>query len=371
MSPAGTIATTPAPAAAAGTARLVSLDAFRGLTVVAMVLVNNPGSWNHVYAPLRHASWHGWTPTDLIFPFFLFIVGVALTLSRRTRWPAVLRRALLLVGLGLFMAGFPTFPLQTLRWPGVLQRIGACYLAAWVLQRRLRTPALALVTAGLLGGYWALLALVPVPDGAPPNLEPGTNLAAWVDRATMAGHLWSRTKTWDPEGLLSTLPALASTLLGVLAGRHLARAAPGSRTARRLAWSGCALALTGLAWGRVFPINKSLWTSSYVLWSGGLALAAFAGCYWLADVRGRRAWARPFVTFGVNAILVFVASGLLAKLLARTHVGASSLQAALHAALFASWLPPAPASLAFALANVAGWYVVLRALERRSIYLTV
>jgi predicted acyltransferase len=302
---------------------------------------------------------------------FLFIVGVSITLSRRTRWPAVLRRALVLVALGLFMAAFPAFRLETLRWPGVLQRIGVCYLAAWALQRRLRAPVLTLTGAVLLVGYWALLTRLPLPDGSPANLDPGMNLAAYFDRLWMSGHLWRQTKTWDPEGLLSTLPAVATTLISVLAGRCLAGATSPLRAVRRLGVAGVALTLAGLAWARSFPINKNLWTSSYVLLSGGLALVAFAACYWLIDVRGRRAWARPCVTFGVNAVFVFAASGLVAKLLGRIHVGAGSLQAALHTRLFASWLPPEPASLAYALANVLAWYAVLRAPERRGIYVKV
>lgn len=352
-------------------ARLLSLDALRGATIAAMILVNNPGAWDHVYAPLEHAPWHGFTPTDLIFPFFLFIVGVSITLSRRTRFGAVLRRALVLIALGLFMAAFPAFHLETLRWPGVLQRIGLCYFAAWALQRRLRTPALAWAGGVLLVGYWALLTRVPLPDGSGANLDPGTNLTAYVDRQLMSGHLWRQTRTWDPEGLLSTLPAVATTLIGVLAGRWLAGAASPLRAVRGLGLGGLAFTLAGLAWSLGFPINKNLWTSSYVLFTGGLAWLAFALSYWLADVRGWRAWTRPWVTFGVNAIFVFVASGLAAKLLARVHVGPRSLQAALHARLFASWLPPEPASLAYALANVLFWYALLRAMQARGIYVKI
>ena len=355
--------------------RLVSLDAFRGATVAGMILVNNPGSWNHVYQPLEHAAWHGWTPTDLIFPFFLFIVGVSLTLSRRVAPREAAVRALKILGLGLLLAAWPTFALGTLRWPGVLQRIAVCYLAAFLIARRLGDRALAGIVTGLLVGYWALMTLVPVPDGHAPNLEAGTNLAAWVDRALMDGHLWRQTKTWDPEGPLSTLPAIATTLIGVLAGRWLRRPREQRATLRQGLLAGLALTALGLLWDLVFPINKSLWTSSYVLFTGGLALAALTLCHELADVRGPAAWAGPCVTYGRNAIFVFVASGLLAKTLARVQVtietGTVPLQRLLHEALLASWLPPRPASLAWALLNVLGFYVVLRVLEKRGIFFKV
>jgi predicted acyltransferase len=351
--------------------RLLSLDAFRGATIAAMIVVNNPGAGRQAYAPLRHAAWHGCTPTDLIFPFFLFIVGVSLTLSRRTTWAEALRRAAALVALGLAMAAFPAFQLATLRWPGVLQRIGVCYLAAFALQRWLRPRALAAIGALVLVLYWALLTLVPLPDGTPPNLDPGTNLAAWVDRALMGGHLWRQAKTWDPEGVLSTLPAIVTTLIGVLAGQRL-RAADPARVGREWTAAGLALTLAGLAWARVFPFNKALWTSSYVLFSGGLALLALAASYTLIDRLGWRAWSRPCVTFGRNAVFAFVASGMAAKLLARARLAdGSALQPWLHARLFESWLAPQPASLAWALAHLAFWYVVLRVMERRGIFVKV
>ena len=196
--------------------RLLSLDVFRGATIAAMILVNNPGDWGHVYWPLLHVPWHGWTPTDLIFPFFLFMVGMSLTFSRRLDARPALARALKLIGLGLLMALYPYFPVLTVRWPGVLQRIGVCYLAAWAAKRWLRPRGQAVLAACLLVGYWALMTKVAGPEGHPPNLEPQTNLSAQVDRIVLVPHVWSVTKTWDPEGVLSTLPAIATTLLGLL-----------------------------------------------------------------------------------------------------------------------------------------------------------
>ena len=356
--------------------RLVSLDAFRGLTIAAMILVNNPGDWNYVYWPLGHAPWHGWTPTDLIFPFFLFMVGMALPFSSRVRAREAVRRALVIGGLGIFMAAYPYFDLATVRIPGVLMRIALCYLAAWGIRRLGGSAVHAILASALLVGYWFLMTRVTVPDGTPPNLEPETNLGAWLDRKLLAGHLWKVSRTWDPEGLLSTLPAIATTLLGLLAGDWLRSDRDVNRRTAGLLVAGLVLVVLGLAWGASFPINKSLWTSSYVLLTAGLAAYLFGLVYWIADVRGHRAWCRPFVIYGRNAILVFVASGLLARTLAAIKVNgpegvAISLQAWLHRTLLASWLPPFPASLAYAAANVLLWYAVLRELDRREIYLKV
>ena len=200
----------------AAASRLLSLDAFRGLTIAAMILVNNPGDWGHVYWPLLHVPWHGWTPTDLIFPFFLFMVGMSLTFSRRTDARPAVARALKLVGLGLLLNLYPYFPVAELRWPGVLQRIGLCYLAAWAAKRWLAPRGQAVLTAALVVGYWAIMTRVAGPGGLPPSLEPQTNLSARLDQVLLVPHVWSVTKTWDPEGVLSTLPAIATTVLGVI-----------------------------------------------------------------------------------------------------------------------------------------------------------
>ena len=235
--------------------RLESLDVFRGATIAAMILVNNPGDWSTVYWPLLHVPWHGWTPTDLVFPFFLFIVGVALTLSKRASFKAALLRALKLVGLGLFLALYPSFQIASLRWPGVLQRIGLCYLAAWAARRWLGPRGQAALAAILLVGYWALMTKVTGPEGFPPNLEMHTNLAAQVDRLFLTGHMWAATKTWDPEGLLSTLPSIATPLLGLLCGAWLRGREQRSpfRTTLGLVLSGLGLVLVGVLWGEAAP----------------------------------------------------------------------------------------------------------------------
>jgi predicted acyltransferase len=377
------LAATAAPHPFPSRERLVSLDVFRGLTMAAMVVVNNPGDWRHVYAPLLHAPWHGWTPTDLIFPFFLFIVGAAVTLSGRSRgpWGPILLRAGLLLALGLGLAGFPWFDLARWRIPGVLQRIGVCYLGA-VAVHRWTSPSrgaagqigrLAAVVGALTLGYWGVMTRVPVPGGAPGDLSPDGNLAAFLDRALMGGHLWQR--TWDPEGLLSTVPAVATTLLGVMAGRWL-EAVPGTRGSRGLALAGAAGVATGLLWDQAFPINKNLWTSSYVLFTGGAAALTLAALHEAIDVRRWRAGTRPFVVLGANAITLFVLSGLLVKALLVVRVTGTAgrqvaLSRAIHDTLYAPFLSPEAASLGYALTHLVLLFALLAWMYRRRLFLRV
>jgi hypothetical protein len=214
------------------------------------------------------------------------------------------------------MAFYPRFNLETVRIPGVLPRIALCYFAAFLIKKYFSRRAVAGIAAACCLGYWFLMTLVPVPGGLPPNLEPATNLGAWLDRLVFGNHLWVSSKTWDPEGLLSSLPALGTTLFGYLAGSLFRAGLAASEIIRRLLISGVVMTAAGLAWDTVFPINKSLWTSSYVLFTAGLASLFLAGFYWVADVKGYRSGLRPFVIYGVNAIVVFVASGLLAKTMA-------------------------------------------------------
>jgi len=336
-----------------------------------MILVNNPGSWSAVYWPLLHAPWHGWTPTDLIFPFFLFIVGVSIQFSRRTSFGAAFRRTAILFALGLLMAAFPSFDLARLRVPGVLQRIALCYLAAWLVRRACGAAGQAAACAAAVVGYWWLMTSVPVPGGLAPNLDPGTNLAAWSDRLLLDGHLWRQTKSWDPEGVLSTLPAIATTLLGVLAGGWLRSARRPREKAAGLLAAGLLLEALGLLWHESFPINKNLWTSSYVLFTGGLASAFLGLVYLVADVHQVRGWTRPWAVFGRNAIFVFVASGLVAKLLLVARPGGMTLQSRIHEIAFAAWLPALPASLAHAAATVMAWYFALLWLDRRGLHFKV
>ena len=364
-------------------ARLASLDAFRGLTIAGMILVNNPGSWSYVYPPLAHAAWHGWTPTDLIFPYFLFILGVAIPFSfaRRLAEGAargdllrhVARRSAILVALGLAMRAVPDFDFAEMRWPGVLQRIGLVYLCtagAYVLLGRRARWALA---AALLLGYWALLTLVPVPGSGAGDLSPEGNLAAWVDRLLMQGHLYQG--TWDPEGLLSTLPAVGTALLGVFTGEWLRSDRERTALANGMLAAGAALTPLGLAWGGLLPINKNLWTSSYVVFTAGTALLLFGAMYRLIDVDGRRgAWERWMVLYGMNAIAVFVASGMVTTAMARLRVGGeegTSLYTWVYEHAFRSWAGPWNGSVAFALAYVVLWLGVAWLLDRKGIHIRI
>ncbi|HET8646363.1 MAG TPA: DUF5009 domain-containing protein, partial [Vicinamibacteria bacterium] len=314
---------------------------------------------------------------DLVFPFFLFMVGMALPFSRRTTAGQALRRAAALFGLGVFMAAYPRFDLATVRIPGVLPRIALCYLAAWAIRRAMRVRGQALIAASLCVVYWILLTRVPVPGLGAPDLDvPDANVGAWLDRLILHGHLWRQSRTWDPEGLLGTLPAIATTLLGALAGAWMRSDRSDDRKTAGLLVAGLALTLAGLAWHPWFPINKSLWTSSYVLFTAGMAAYLFGLVFWVVDARGHGAWTRPLVAYGRNAILVFVASGLLLKTLLLIKVPGPegsrlTLQGYVYQALFGSWLPPYPASLAFAIANVVGWGAILWWLDRRRVYFTV
>ena len=344
-------------------ARLVSLDAFRGATIAAMILVNNPGSWSHVYPPLLHAEWHGWTPTDLIFPYFLFILGVALPISydkraargasRRDLAAHALRRSAIIFALGAFLAAFPDFDdWANFRIMGVLQRIGVVYLAASMLYLFGSLRILAAATGALLLGYWALMSWVPVPGYGPGDLSPDGNFAAWVDRAVLGqAHLW-RGRAWDPEGLMSTLPAIATALLGIFTGRWMLAPRPVGTRLKGLVAASLAAVAIGWLWGWVFPINKNLWTSSYVLFTGGLAGLTLAACHWAIDVKGWRRWCRPFVWYGMNAIAVFVGSGIVTILLFRAQVPVgpgetTSAYAWIYETAFASWAGAVNGSLLF------------------------
>lgn len=351
-----------------------------------MVLVNNPGTWGAVYGPLRHADWHGWTPTDLIFPFFLFIVGVAIPLALgrhlgegQTKGRLVLRilrRSTVIFALGLILHAVSNFDAATIRIPGVLQRIAVCYLVAalFFVFTGWRVEAGAAVIALL--SYWALLTLVPVPGFGPGNLGKEGNLAAWLDRTLLGAHIWRTGRVYDPEGILSTVPAIATTLFGVLTGRFIKAGRSATVTAGGFLIAGVAGITAGLVWAWFFPINKSLWTSSYAVFTAGVALVILAACYWLIEIKGSTWWTSPFVILGVNALAVFFLSTLLAIVLARVHVTSAAghpraLQAMLFEALFAPRLRPAAASLAWALATVLLWLLAMWPLYRKGIRIPV
>ena len=352
--------------------RMTSVDVFRGLTMAAMVIVNTPGDWGNIYWPLEHAEWNGWTPTDLVFPFFLFIVGVSITLSSKSASAgSILRRAAVIAVLALVLAGLPHFDLQTWRIPGVLQRIAVCYLVAAFLykvtsgQQRLQRGAIMAGTAVALSvAYWYIMTRVPNPAGVTGDLSPDGNWGAHIDRAVFGSHLWASSKTWDPEGLLSTIPSIGTALLGVTCGLWLGSTAPPGRKAALLAAAGVAGIAIGCAWHPFFPINKKLWTSSFVFFTGGAAALSLAACYWAIDVKGWRGWTKPFVILGVNAIALYVAAALLEHLMELTHFGPWIYQ---HA--FQPFAPPRIASLAYAVANLLVLFALLARMYRRRWFL--
>lgn len=363
------------------TSRLVSLDVFRGITIAGMVLVNNPGTWEHVYGPLQHAAWHGWTPTDLVFPFFLFIVGVAIALafgkrlesggSKSDLYPKIVKRTLIIFAIGLFLNGFPYFGLAEYRIPGVLQRIAVCYFFASIIFLNTKIRTQVAITFALLVGYWLLLMFVPVPGYAAGDLTKEGSLPSYVDRVVLGKHVWAQARVYDPEGLLSTIPAIATTFLGVFTGLWLRTEKTRLEKAAGMFVAGAVCVFLGWSWNSFFPINKALWTSSYVLFTGGLALQFLAFCYWLIDIKGYRRWAKPFEVFGLNAIALYVGAGLMASLLGEIRVGDLRLNGWIYQRLFASWATPIDASLAFAIAFVLVWLGLMWVLYRRKIFLKI
>jgi predicted acyltransferase len=365
--------------------RFVSLDVFRGLTIAAMILVSTPGTWDAVYWPLDHALWNGWTLADLVFPFLLFAMGAAVpvALARRRRtpkhlWRHVIRRALVLFGLGLALNALDPsarFSLSTFRIPGVLQRIAIVYLAvAWLTEKTsLRTQAIVAVAA--LAGYWAAMTMIPVPFWGPGILTPDGNLAAFVDRAVLGRHLVHI--TWDSEGLLSTIPAIVTALAGVLAGHWLLRSPRPRHESLLLFLIGIGVAAIGLLWDRVFPINKNLWTSSFVLLSGGLAVATLALCHWLLDVQRWRGWSTPFAALGRNALAIYVLSVGLDNLMTRWNLltRGASIKWEVYWYGFGAWLaaccPTETASLAYALAYTALWAALATVAYRRHVFVGI
>jgi predicted acyltransferase len=370
--------------------RLMALDVFRGATIAAMILVNNPGDGPAAYPPLQHSAWNGWTPTDLVFPFFLFIVGVAMVFSfrarrergasRRTLMAHVVWRSLILFGLGMFLNGFPNhYQLASWRVYGVLQRIAVCYLITSALALWTKRRGQAFAVLACLAGYWIVMRYVSVPGfGVPgrdiPLLDPDRNLAAWLDRKLLLGHLWEGTR--DPEGVLSTLPAVATCLLGLLTGEWLASDRSRSTKAAGMAGAGLLCVAAGELMNIWFPINKKLWTSSYVVFTAGLALLSLALAYWVLDIRQWRSWSKPFVVFGKNAIAAYVLSEMLAAGLDTLAVhtgdgGVMTWHEVLHTSLFAPLGNPANASLLYSIFYVLVCLAAIWVLDWRGIVLKV
>ncbi len=423
--------------------RLVSLDVFRGMTIAGMVLVNNPGTWSAIYAPLKHAEWHGITPTDYIFPFFLFIVGIAIpiALGRRLEngitsdvYRKIFTRALLIFGLGLFLTAFPLIDFSnvnlpffaklitmfslaatcyfwlvdnkkltialgfislltlvilyfsgfgfinfgTLRIPGVLQRIAVCYAIVSVLFLHTNWKQQTIIGIILLLFYWLIMTVVPVPGCEITTIDnKACNLAAYLDRTIFTeNHIWRSAKVYDPEGILSTIPAIVTTISGVLTGTWLSSKRADLEKVGGILFFGVILCALGYIWQHFFPYNKPLWTSSYVIYTSGLALCFLGACYWLIDIKGYRKWSKPFVIFGVNALALFIFSGLLGRILGLIKVtGAEgteiNLQKWIFDTFFLSIASPINASLMFAISYILFWLFLMWLLYRRRIFIKV
>jgi predicted acyltransferase len=366
--------------------RLFSVDVFRGITIALMILVNNPGG-DLYYSILQHADWNGWTLADLVFPFFLFILGAVIPYSLKKRVERgdsrgkialhIMRRSVILFALGLLINGFPLYNLSTLRIMGVLQRIALCYLFASIVSLAFDVKKQFIVAVLLPVIYWALMMLVPVPGYGAGVLEKGKNLAAYVDYAVFGqGHLWGPLGTWDPEGLLSTIPAIGTTLIGVLAGWFLKSDHRERAKLVDLLLLGGLLVLVGTVWGFSFPINKSIWTSSYVALTGGIALI-FLGCgYYLIDVRKHKSWTKVFLVLGMNAIAVYVFSEIVNNALLSIYVPlvnntSTSAKNLIYQNLFVPLAGPLNGSLLYALACLMLWVVVAVILYRKRIFIKI
>jgi predicted acyltransferase len=350
-------------------ARLVSLDAFRGLTMLFMVLVNDGGG-PVSYPPLEHSAWNGWTLTDTVFPSFLWIAGVAITLALGRRLAAgeargqllkiVFRRAVIIYVLGLLVYAFPHFSLSHQRLLGVLQRIAICYLAASIIYLYCGVRAQIIWIVSLFAAYWAMMAFIDVPGYGAGNLSVEGNFAHYVDRIVLGMHNYASTKTWDPEGIVSTLPAIGTALLGVMAGHILRLPIPLGLRRNRLLIAGAFLIALGLIWSLKLPINKKLWTDSFATFMAGLDFAVLAFFVWLVDERGVRKWVKPLTITGVNAIAVYLASEFLAEFL-----DATGLHRRLYGRFFEPIASPMNASLLWALSFTLlmylwGWFLYKR-----------
>lgn len=357
--------------------RLLSLDAFRGFTIALMIVVNDPGSWSHVYPPLLHAEWNGITPTDLVFPFFLFIVGVSIALAyskrmeagtdKKTLYRKVVIRSIKIFAVGIFLNLFPSFNFEELRIAGVLQRIAIVFFACSFLYLHMSWKSLAYTGAAILLLYWLIMVFVPVPGLGVPSMEPGQNIAAWIDSRYLPGKMWQG--TWDPEGLFSTLPSIVTGITGMLAGILII----GKLTIdRKIIWLftlGFFSLMIGGIWDWFFPINKNLWSSSFVMYTTGAAAMTLAACVFIVDVMQIKSWTRVGRIFGANAITIYVIAGVLPSLLEYKLFGDHSLTTAFMEALTGIGFDPKFASLSYALLFTGICYLPAYWLYKKKIFI--
>jgi len=364
--------------------RLTSLDAFRGATIILMILVNNPGSWSFVLPPLRHAAWHGCTPTDLVFPFFLFIMGTAVAFSYGKRFQSdqsrlpvywkMFRRSLILVALGWFLSLYPRFDVSTMRIPGVLFRLGVCYFCASLIILHFKKKGIIAALLALLLGYWGLMTLIPFPGLGEDPWILGGNFAQYFDNLLLKGHMWK--KDYDPEGIVSTLPAIATVLFGYFAGEWLRSDRQSLEKTNGLFIAGTIAIIITLFWQEWMPLNKALWTSSYSVYTAGLASLCLAVSYWWLDIKGKEKGSKIFVVFGMNSIFAFVGSSFLAKNLYWWKFTLSDGSQVLLKGIFynnlvtpifGDWL----GSLLYAILNIVLWWAILSWMYRRKIFFKI
>lgn len=419
--------------------RLTSLDVFRGFTIILMTIVNNPGSWGAIYPPLAHAEWNGCTPTDLVFPFFIFIMGTAVPFAMPNKVldsitsDKIVVRSLRIFCLGLFLNffsrinffGFEGIPLlierviitlavayallgnftpktktvlafsifgillflaysgiesyKDVRIPGVLQRIAIVYFFTSLIYLKSNIKTQLLIAATLLLGYWALMTLVPVPGFGPANLEKGTNLSAYIDNLFLTNHMYSQTVTWDPEGLLSTIPAIGTGIIGMLIGQLLNIQLPKIEIVKKMSLFGFGFLILGLIWNIIYPINKSLWSSSYVLYTAGLATICLGFLYYIIDVSGYNKWTKLFLVWGVNPMIVFFFSGIIPRVLTMVKVNHPEIQGDqigfqdyfYNYGIVPLFENPKDASLTYALLYAAFWSVILWVFYKNKMYFKV
>ncbi|HDS08251.1 MAG TPA: DUF5009 domain-containing protein [Bacteroides sp.] len=360
--------------------RLISLDALRGFTIAAMVIVNDPGSWRYVYPPLRHAEWNGCTVTDLIFPFFLFIVGVSVTFAYTKRLNAgvsmgkihrkIIIRALIIYLLGLFLWLWPYFDFSSIRWTGVLQRISLVFLACALLFLHTGWKQQILAGAVILLAYWIIVAYVPVPGTGSPDLSvPGKNWANYLDSLILPGVMWQ--ETWDPEGILSTFPAIVTGITGMLIGKLYLSVRDEYRRLSFIFFAGFSMFVAGGIWNWFFPINKSLWTSSYVLYTSGAGTMALAACILIVDIWKHTRWTFLGRVYGANAITSYVLAGMLTLVFYRMRFGGASLNEWFMSGLTPLGLDPRLVSLLYAVIYMLIIFLPALYLYRKKIFIKV
>ena len=360
--------------------RLVSLDALRGFTIAAMVIVNDPGSWSHVYRPLEHAAWNGCTLTDLVFPFFLFIVGVSITLAyskrldagtpRKSLYRKILIRSLNIYLLGIFLWLFPQFDFSSIRWVGVLPRIAFVFLACALLFLNTNWKQQIRIGAVILLVYWIWVAYIPVPGFGKPDLSgPEMNWANYLDTLILPGVMWQ--KTWDPEGILSTFPAIVSGIIGMLIGKLYLTVKDENKRLVWLYFIGFSLFLTGSLWNWFFPINKNIWTSSYVLYTSGLGTLGLATCILIVDIWGYTKWTFLGRVYGANAITSYVLSGMLTLVFYGLKIGGDSLNQHFMSGLTSIGFAPRLASVLYAIIYMLIIFIPALILYRRKIFIKI